>query len=713
MSGRLIDAVRQANRTRRPEHSIALRAAILGAVMTGVAALAAEQAISLPTTFGVLIVLPFAYWVSYKWRRRDNWEVKIVLTIGAIVALIRFLGQVRGVTSLDQVRFPLADIFLWVQVLHSFDLPQRKDLNFSLGSSLALMAVAGSISQDLRFLVFLVIYFVFVVAALTLSYRSELADDTAGWMRPRGPRARSRRPAREIVQGAAATALAGTILFLVLPQPSGVRSFALPFNLGSGLGALSNGGIANPGFGDAPPGSRSSAANYYAFGDRMDLRVRGQLSDELVMRVRSSAPALWRGAIFDRYDGLGWSGDESDPVPLGEGVPPYSYPAEFRSLGPREEITETFYVEAEQPSLVFSGGQPDEVYYDGGVSVDALGALRTPSTLTEGTVYSVISSRGAASPRELRGLAPAPVPEDVQRYLQLPPIPGRVASLARRITADTANEYDAVKAVEAYLRDHYRYSTDSPVPPPGRDAVDYFLFDEHVGFCEQFASATAVMLRTLGYPARVVAGYTPGSHSAFTGYYEVHGTDAHSWVEVWFPSYGWYEFDPTFDVPPAQGDVGRLVPIVRVLRWLADKVKALLPSGAGAAARLVLTLLLVAVIVGGGVTALRRRGPLRARLNRHVEPFSGGVVAMAFDRFEKAQRAAGLSRAPSETAAELVARTTPATPEIDSALEVFERERYGYPPPRPAEAMAAVGQLDRLAEAARRRARAAGGEAPE
>lgn len=669
--------------------------------MTGVVALAAEQAISATTALVVLLVLPAAYWVSYVRREKENWPIKLALTIGAVVALIRFLGQVQGVTSLDQVRFPLADIFLWVQVLHSFDLPQRKDLNFSLGSSLALMAVAGSVSQDLRFAVFLVIYFIFVVAAMTLSYRSELGDGAGGWMHPR-PRTRARRPTREIVQAAAATALAGAILFLVLPQPNGVRSLALPFDLGSGLGLSSDGGIANPGFLEGDPGSRSSAANYYAFGDEMDLRVRGELSDELVMRVRSSAPAFWRGTLFDRYDGISWTGDQGDPEPIGGGLPPHLYPVEFRSLGPRQEITQTFYVEAEQPSVIFSGGQPDEVYYEGGVSIDDLGGLRTDSTLTEGTVYSVLSSRGAAPARELRRAGPVEVPEHLQRYLQVPDeLPQRVADLARRLTAGTDNEYDAVKAIEEYLRANYEYTIDSPVPPPGADAVDYFLFEDNLGFCEQFASATAIMLRTLGYPARVVAGYTPGARNAFTGYYEVRGTDAHAWVEVWFPKLGWYEFDPTFAVPPARSDLGELLPIVKVIRFIADKLSFLVPKGGAGVARFSLTLVLVGVVIGGLVYGFRRRPRSPARGIR-PEPFTGGAVAMAFHRFEQALRAAGKPRAPSETASELVARVAGASDRSNSALQTFERERYGYPPPTPAEAASAAAELDRMAQEAGR-----------
>jgi transglutaminase-like putative cysteine protease/predicted secreted protein len=707
-----MEAVRAANRTRRPEDSVGLRVAILGAVMTGVVALAAEQAIGATTALAVLIVLPFAYWTSHVRRGKDNWPIKLVLTIGAIIALIRFLDQVQGVTSLDEVRFPLADIFLWVQVLHSFDLPQRKDLNFSLGSSLALMAVAGSVSQDLRFAVFLAIYFIFVVAALTLSYRSELEDGSAGWMRPR-PRTPARRPTREIMQGAAATALAAAILFLVLPQPSGVRSLALPFDLGSGLGLSANDGIANPGFGEDDAGTRASTSSYYAFGDEMDLRVRGELSDQLVMRVRASAPAMWRGVLFDHYDGTSWTGDRSEPVPLGAGNPPYLYPPEFRSLGPRQEITQTFYVEAEQPSILFSGGQPDEVYYEGGVNIDGLGGLRTPATLTPGNVYSVVSSRGAARPSELRGAGPVDVPAHLARYLQVPVgVPARVRELARRITAGTDNQYDAVKAIERHLRTNYRYTIDSPVPPPGADAVDYFLFEDNLGFCEQFASATAIMLRTLGYPARVVAGYTTGTRNAFTGYYEVHGTDAHSWVEVWFPRLGWYEFDPTFDVPPAESDLGELLPIVKVVRFIADKLSFLVPGGGAGILRLGLTLVLVSVVLGGVAVVVRRR-PRGAPQPGRAPPFTGGAVGMAFHRFEEALRAAGKPRALSETASELVARVAPPTEEARDALSTFERERYGYPPPTPAEAAVAAAALDRMASNALRHESPVGEAAPE
>ena len=210
---------------------------------------------------------------------------------------------------------------------------------------------------------------------------------------------------------------------------------------------------------------------------------------------------MLRGMIFDSYDGVSWSQPSDDPVPL-DGTPPYFYPVEQRSLGPRAEVSQTFYIEAEQPNAIFSAAYPDRIFYEGGVAVDALGGLRTGGTLSEGTVYSVVASRGAATPDQLRRLGAPEAPETMSRYLEVPSsVPKRVGALARRITASAETTYDKVKAIEDHMARNYRYSTDSPVPPEGRDAVDHFLFDTDVGFCEQFASATTVLLRSLDIPA--------------------------------------------------------------------------------------------------------------------------------------------------------------------------------------------------------------------
>jgi hypothetical protein len=93
------------------------------------------------------------------------------------------------------------------------------------------------------------------------------------------------------------------------------------------------------------------------------------------------------------------------------------------------------------------------------------------------------------------------------------------------------------------------YDLDAPLPAPGADAVDDFLFESHLGFCEQIASALTIMLRTQGVPARLATGYLAGSRDRVAGVFEVRGSDAHAWVEVWFPETGWQAFDPTASVP--------------------------------------------------------------------------------------------------------------------------------------------------------------------
>jgi transglutaminase-like putative cysteine protease len=688
-----MELVRRANATKKPEDGIALRVAVLGAVITGMLALGVEGAISPVTVVLVAIALPFAYWVSWKRRAEDNWHIKIVLTLVALVALVRFIGQLSGIGTLDEIRFPLADLFLWIQVIHGFDLPQRRDLNFSLGSSLTLMAVAGSVSQDMTFALALAVYFSFAVAAFALMHRSEIEEDAQGVLVPKTggtPYRRRAVPWKEVARGAIATGLAGVLLFLVLPQPSGIRSFSLPFHVGGGGGLFAGGGLLSPD-GSDDPFSRMNGSSYFGFSEEMDLSVRGELSDDLVMKVRSSAPALWRGALFDTYDGRSWRGDQDEPTPLGSGSP-FLYPPSFSSSGPRAIVSQTFYIEREQANVIFAAGQPDQVFHDGQVSIDDLGALRTDATLTPGQVYSVLSSRGAATPAQLHAAPVGAVPDPMKRYLQLPTsLPERVGSLARRITRGIPDTYGKILAIEDYLRQNYRYSIESPVPPSGQDAVDHFLFDAHVGFCEQFASATTVMLRSLGIPARVAAGYTTGHRNPFTGYYEVRASDAHSWVEAW------YEFDPTFDVPPADVQLAETVPLARLIGFVADKLGALLPGGSGALLRYGLLGALSATI-GVGLWMMFHKSRRRTAPAPDVVPLT--PVARAFYRLEQALKSAGHARRPGETAAETIARSARVTGMSPIyAAASFEAECYGPADPAPEEARRAVDELRKLSEA--------------
>ncbi len=132
-----------------------------------------------------------------------------------------------------------------------------------------------------------------------------------------------------------------------------------------------------------------------------------------------------------------------------------------------------------------------------------------------------------------------------------PRLDPRIGALARRITEHASTDYDKALAVEQYLKANYGYSLQMAITPPA-DPLVYFFFERKQGHCEYFASAMAVLLRSVGIPARIVNGFRTGEYNDLTGKYIIRGRDAHSWVEVYLPANGWTTFDPT---PPGSQEV--------------------------------------------------------------------------------------------------------------------------------------------------------------
>jgi hypothetical protein len=147
-------------------------------------------------------------------------------------------------------------------------------------------------------------------------------------------------------------------------------------------------------------------------------------------------------------------------------------------------------------------------------------------------------------------------PAQEHSYTQLPRPYPKVAALARSVTAGATNTYDKVQMLISWMGAHTRYSTAIPPLRPGEDTVDEFLFGNRTGFCEQISTSLAVLLRSLDIPVREVVGYVPGPYNPITDLYEVRAEDAHAWVQVWFPGYGWQSFDPTAVVPLANPSPG-------------------------------------------------------------------------------------------------------------------------------------------------------------
>ena len=163
-----------------------------------------------------------------------------------------------------------------------------------------------------------------------------------------------------------------------------------------------------------------------------------------------------------------------------------------------------------------------------------------------GDPYQVTSAISFAEPEELI-IAGEEYPAWVSdRYLQLPTdLPDRVGKLASSVTSGWQTPYEKAKVVENYLRNNYPYNLRVNPPPFGTDGVDHFLFGLGEGYSEYFGSTMAVMLRTVGVPARLAVGYTTGNKVEGREIYAVTDSHSHAWVEVYFPRFGWIPFEPT------------------------------------------------------------------------------------------------------------------------------------------------------------------------
>jgi len=309
----------------------------------------------------------------------------------------------------------------------------------------------------------------------------------------------------------------------------------------------------------------------HSFSQMMSLSGAVSLSSMPMMDVTVDEPHYWRAVVLDYYTGAGWIDTTSNSVHLkqDESLPFQSVPYLLR-----HEITQNIEMAYNGETVLFAAGQPIATSMEAQMYVTMLPAdtqplissgapaspgetlplgeisiLYAPSALREGKTYSTISSVSHASAQTLRRIG-ADYPNWLtRRYLQLPEkLPQRVRTLANEITAPYSNPYDKATAIEAYLR-KIPYDLSINAPPAGRDAVDWFLFDNRRGYCDYYASAMTVLCRAVGIPARLAQGYARGEYEISVRGFRVRESDAHSWPEVYFPYCGWIEFEPTTAQP--------------------------------------------------------------------------------------------------------------------------------------------------------------------
>lgn len=306
------------------------------------------------------------------------------------------------------------------------------------------------------------------------------------------------------------------------------------------------------------------------FGTSLNLGGPRRLTNEPVMNVKIEGPGrYWRATVYDEYSGYGWRNNDSDSAGFGPGDT-LSLPL-FEARVP---VTQTYTFYRDQATVLYAMGQVVGLDRTAKVTFNALSSqqvvqvdrpiwpdngepwvedityIRSNTAVDSGESYQVVSAASQASISQLQTAGTAYPDWVTARYLQLPnTVTERTRSLAHELAAPYDNAFDKARAIETYLRREIKYNEKLAAPPPGVDRVDYIVFETKEAYCDYYASAMIVMLRSLGIPARFAVGFARGTFDAELNAYHVVNADAHSWVEVYFPGYGWIEFEPTASQP--------------------------------------------------------------------------------------------------------------------------------------------------------------------
>jgi len=315
-----------------------------------------------------------------------------------------------------------------------------------------------------------------------------------------------------------------------------------------------------------------TTADYYG-GDSLQLGGSIRLGEQVVFWV--DAPQgrhyYWRSRVFDVYSNGRWS--PGADVRLTVEQAPFIVKTDPNDMNARQPVQQRFTIGLNASRLIYAAPQPLQVdlparadlQYTADHEVMNISVIRPVKVLNRGESYTVTSLLTDATAAQLRAV-PATYSDWVtQLYLQVPPsITDRTRLLAQQIVdaASATTPYDRAKAIETWLRANILYSETIPQPPLDRDPVEWVLFDLKQGYCNYYASAMVMMLRSLGIPARAAAGFAQGNYDDAQQAFTVLERDAHTWVEVYFPGYGWIEFEPTSaQAPLVRSDDAPLPPV--------------------------------------------------------------------------------------------------------------------------------------------------------
>lgn len=588
-------------RAHPPEDSLALRVAVQCLVSVGI--LATDVAAG---THNALWAIPLsglgAAW-SWKQRRQANTLAKLGIAMGMLAVLSLFLSKLVG--QGNDSRLVLAELLIQLQVLHTFDLPRRKDLGYSAVIGLILIAVAATISETSWFGLWLVLFLAIAIPVLLLDYRARLALPIRKLTVPR----RTLKPTVALI---ALVLLLGLGIFALMPRMPGYKLRTFPMSAPIEVkGQFDNQQIINPGYvkpgkqtgktpssggiqsgtGDRPEAGESftSSRYYYGFNQTINQTTGGPpMIPEVVMRIRTQAPGFWRVMAFDRYTGQGWELSQNEQTETLK-RPSWSYQFQIpqeASQAPTREVVQTITLLSDFTNQIPVLQIPRQLYFPTPeIAIDPETGLRSPVQLEEGLTYTAVSDVPLRDRTLLQQADTRNSALIQERYLQLPQaLAARLQTQTEALLATADSNPTAASERSLLLAQllKQRYTLQNlPTLPSGADLVENFL-TQGGGTPDQFSTVLTVMLRSIGIPARLATGFAPGRFNPFTGMYVVKNTDAYALTEVYLPKLGWYSFDPIPGhplVPLSVEDNERFPLLSQIWHWVAGWLPSPLKSG--------------------------------------------------------------------------------------------------------------------------------------
>ena len=523
-------------------------------ILTSTVTLVSTGKLDIITSFAAPLIVLFKGFRLWHGRsaelshRAATWSVVGYLAFFPVDAL--FLSRFSVANSANPPLYAAllgaVHFLLFVSIVRFYSAVTDRDAFFLSMLSFAGILAAAVLTVDTTFLI---LFFIFLLFGVSTFVGLELRRAAAGAVSPalhthtERDRKLNRALSLSAFSVAAGSIVLGSVLFFFFPR----------FNAGY-LGRASF----NPSL-------------MSGFTENVELGQIGEIkkNSALVMRVQTGKPIgyerlRWRGIALTTFDGRRWSSAEHNAKKLEPGEDGWIRTADSpqRTELLKPGMIYTVYLEPLATDALFVPGKVTRLKgnFNGGMSNsfnairgnyifrDSTDTLLNPFHNYTASRYSGISSLPPLDAAKLRAASTDYSPDIAQTYLQLPLLDPRIPELAQQITKNARTPFDKALAMESYLRTRFAYTLNL-TGKPGADPLAHFLFETRAGHCEYFASAMIIMLRTLGIPSREVNGFLPGEYNELGGDYIVRASDAHSWVEVYFPGMDWETFDPTPAAP--------------------------------------------------------------------------------------------------------------------------------------------------------------------